>query len=255
MVNWSDPDEVAKDADVLHKLVFALFGAYIWELFTTCDFEWSLLTKRRKFRLPLVRSKKFLNLDLKLTTSKSPSSILPLSILHAPGLRWALTERTSPGIRSIALYTFNSWTGNMAILCASSSLMLRTFALWERRLSVVIPLGILCVAHWALLYRTMFIVVAQWDPQAKACVVVQTNPSLLNITFFFTMGFDLVILISTAAALLARHSVRTDLWKLLFQDGLVYFIVSFSTNCIPAVLNVLNLNSESLHVPPTVQTN
>ena len=102
----------------------------------------------------------------------------------------------------------------------------------------------------------MFIVVAQWDPQAKACVVVQTNPSLLNSTFFFSastvmlclggivhltsilhlaMGFDLVILISTAAALLARHSVRTDLWKLLFQDGLVYFIVSFSTNCIPAV--------------------
>lgn len=80
------------------------------------------------------------------------------------------------------------------------------------------------------------------------------------------MGFDLIILIITAIALLARHSARTDLWKLLFQDGLVYFILSFSTNCIPAVrfhlrylflplnsrirqvLNVLDLNSENLSI-------
>jgi len=101
----------------------------------------------------------------------------------------------------------------------------------------------------------MFIVVSEWEPAVKACVVVQTNPSLLNTTFFFSMspsltamslskkqfimltamGFDFIILIFTAIALLARHSARTDLWKLLFQDGLVYFLVSFSTNCIPAV--------------------
>lgn len=49
------------------------------------------------------------------------------------------------------------------------------------------------------------------------------------------MGFDLIILIFTATALLSRHTARTDLWKLLFQDGLVYFLISFSMNCIPAV--------------------
>jgi hypothetical protein len=76
------------------------------------------------------------------------------------------------------------------------------------------------------------------------------------------MGFDFVILAFTTIALM-RHSRRTDLWRLLFQDGLVYFLVSFSTNAIPAVrnlcpfavfrqlihdfnkiLNVLNLNCE-----------
>ncbi|KAG5654461.1 hypothetical protein H0H81_001960 [Sphagnurus paluster] len=89
----------------------------------------------------------------------------------------------------------------------------------------------------------MFIVKAAWDDSMGGCAVTATNPSLLNTTFFFTMGFDLIILIFTAAALLKRHSARTDLWKLLFQDGLVYFLISFSTNCIPAVLNVLNLNT------------
>ncbi|GLB33590.1 hypothetical protein LshimejAT787_0104740 [Lyophyllum shimeji] len=142
-----------------------------------------------------------------------------------------------------ALYTFNSWTGNMTILCASTSLMLRTVALWERQRPVIISLGLLCLAHWALLYRTMFIVKAAWDDEMGGCVLTSTSPSLLNITFFFTMGFDLIILIFTAIALLKKHSARTDLWKLLFHDGLVYFLISFSTNCIPAVLNVLNLNA------------
>ena len=32
----------------------------------------------------------------------------------------------SPKFFLQALYTFNSWTGNMAILCASTSLMIRT---------------------------------------------------------------------------------------------------------------------------------
>lgn len=41
--------------DVFLKLVYALFGVYVWELFVTCDFEWSLLTRQRIFRWPLVR--------------------------------------------------------------------------------------------------------------------------------------------------------------------------------------------------------
>ncbi|KAF5321917.1 hypothetical protein D9619_000954 [Psilocybe cf. subviscida] len=89
----------------------------------------------------------------------------------------------------------------------------------------------------------MFIVISQWDPASDGCVVVQTNPSMLNMTFFFTTSFDFIILLFTAVALQSRHSARTGLWNLLFQDGLVYFIVSFSTNCIPAVLNVLDLNT------------
>lgn len=49
------------------------------------------------------------------------------------------------------------------------------------------------------------------------------------------MGFDFVILVCTFLALSTKHTARTDLWKLLFTDGLVYFLVTFSANCIPAV--------------------
>ncbi|KAK1227929.1 hypothetical protein PQX77_009068 [Marasmius sp. AFHP31] len=42
---------------------------------------------------------------------------------------------------------------------------------------------------------------------------------------------------------MTRHDVRTDLWKLLFQDGLVYFLVTFTANCFPTVFNILNLST------------
>lgn len=61
-----------------------------------------------------------------------------------------------------------------------------SIALWNRKKPVIAFLGILCLAHWGLLYRTMFIVAADWDPVARICRVSQTNPSLLNVTFFFS---------------------------------------------------------------------
>lgn len=55
--------------------------------------------------------------------------------------------------------------------------------------------------------------------------------------FVLAMGFDLVILVATAVALM-RLSARTGLWQLLLKDGLVYFLVSFTANSVPAVCTI-----------------
>lgn len=130
----------------------------------------------------------------------------------------------------------------MAILSASTSLMIRTIAIWERKLTVVIPLLILCLGHWGLLYHGIIIVRATWNPVESACTVDQTNSAVLKFTFFTTMGFDLIIFVYTCTALL-RNSTRSGLWQLLFRDGLIYWAVTFCVNSIPAVLNTLDLNT------------
>ncbi|KAJ3741380.1 hypothetical protein DFH05DRAFT_1528226 [Lentinula detonsa] len=235
MVNWSDSQVIERDSLAFDRVVFCFLGVTIWELFSTWDFEWSLLQGRRKLRWPLGmihhhQSCSALNVD---------SFLLLVPLLYPVGIRWHNRVLINCG----ALYVFNSWAGNMTLLCSSTSLMLRTIALWERKLTVVAPLGLLCIAFWTILYRTMFIVRAEWSDSARTCIVTSTEPSLLNVTFFFTMGFDLVILVYTYIALVTKHTARTDLWKLLFHDGLVYFLVTFTANCIPAVFNVLNLNT------------
>ncbi|KAH6915143.1 hypothetical protein BKA70DRAFT_1420088 [Coprinopsis sp. MPI-PUGE-AT-0042] len=224
-MNWSDPLTILRASDAFQKIIFTFFGLYLWELFMTCDFEWSLLTLKRRFHWPLLF---FL--------------FCRYCMLFAfVGLIISLSALTPINCR--ALYTFNSWTGNMAILCASTCLMIRTIALWERRRVIIGILCALCFVHWGLLYRGMFVVIAQWDDDLHTCVVVETSPVFLNITFFFTMGFDFIILLFTTVALLERRATKTGLWKLLFQDGLVYFLVSFTMNAIPAVFNLLNLNT------------
>ncbi|KAF9076421.1 hypothetical protein BDP27DRAFT_1389322 [Rhodocollybia butyracea] len=229
MVNWSYPGEIALDSDVFERMIFISLGVTIWEFFTTCDFEWSLIRGRRRFRWPLV----FLFF-------LSRYCILLAFI----GLIISISITTR--VNCWALYIFNSWAGNMTFLCSSTSLMLRTIALWERKLRIIAPLCLLCLAFWTIGYRTMFIVQANWDDAANGCIVTNAQPSLLNILYFFNMAFDLTILIYTYVALTTKHTARTDLWRLLFHDGLVYFLVTFGANCIPAVFNVLNLNSELL---------
>ncbi|KAF9821432.1 hypothetical protein IEO21_00678 [Rhodonia placenta] len=224
MVDWTSPAEISRDADVYGKLIFALFGLYVWELFQTSGFEYSIITMKRKFTWPLV-------LFFFLCRYCLLGSLIGLII--------SLTIRNP--VNCQALYIFNSWAGNMTILCASTCLMLRTIAIWERKLKIVIPLCLLCLAHWVLLWRGMFILKTEYSPSQDACVLISNNHVFLNVTFFMTMGFDLTILVFTMAALVPKKT-RSDLWTLLFRDGLVYFIITFCFNALPAILNVINLN-------------
>lgn len=61
-----------------------------------------------------------------------------------------------------------------------------SIALWERQLTVVIPLCLLCIAHWAILCRSMFIVSATYDPTTKLCAVWSTDHVFLNVEFFMS---------------------------------------------------------------------
>ena len=51
------------------------------------------------------------------------------------------------------------------------------------------------------------------------------------------MGVDFVTLVFTMFALLKKHHAKSDLWNLLFRDGLVYFVITFACNAVPAVRN------------------
>lgn len=54
---------------------------------------------------------------------------------------------------SQALYSFAQFAGNSAIGSASTLLMLRTVAIWNRNLFVTVPLVILSLGQWAILFH------------------------------------------------------------------------------------------------------
>ncbi|KAI0699423.1 hypothetical protein BC835DRAFT_1267936, partial [Cytidiella melzeri] len=205
-------------------LIFVLFGGYVWEILLTLGFEWSLITRERKFTWPLVST--IFNSNAKDTNF--------LFFLCRYCLLFALIGMyVSNTINCQALYTWiSAW--NLAILAASTALLVRTIAMWNRKVSVTLPLGILCLAHWAILFRGMFLINAEYSTEAQACVVTYTNHVFLNISFFSTMGVDFIVLCFTIVALM-RQELHSGLWKLLFADGLIYFCVTFVCNALPAV--------------------
>ena len=75
---------------------------------------------------------------------------------------------------------------------------------------------------------------AKWEPSA-GCVITQTKSRLLAITFIYSMGLDFIVMCLTAWKLVFRVTVRSRLMNLIFQDGLIYFIIAFLANLLATV--------------------
>jgi hypothetical protein len=66
---------------------------------------------------------------------------------------------------------------------------------------------------------------ATWIP-GEGCVIINTNNTLLAVTFIYSMVFDFVVLILTGYKLFAPAAGRSKLVVLIFNDGLVYFVIA-----------------------------
>ncbi|KAG6901984.1 hypothetical protein C0995_005943 [Termitomyces sp. Mi166 len=79
------------------------------------------------------------------------------------------------------------------------------------------------------------------------CVITWTNNKVLAATFVYAMCFDLVVLLLNAYKLLDIDSkdkglMSSRIAKMIFEDGLIYFVIAFVANLLATVFMVLNLN-------------
>ncbi|RDB29960.1 hypothetical protein Hypma_014176 [Hypsizygus marmoreus] len=222
MVNWNSPEEIQKDATAFNKFMHTLLGLYIWEWFTSLNFDWQYLSGKKTFRWPMIFY--FLN-----------RYCLLFALM---GIAIALNVTTE--IDCQGLYTFNQCFGNAAIGLASINLSLRTMAVWSQRWYIVIPLVAVILGHWSLLLHGILLKAA-WVPD-QGCVITSTDNNILAITFIYSMAFDFTVLSLTAFKLYFGASTRSRLVSLIFHDGLIYFVIAFLANLIATVFMLLNLN-------------
>ena len=74
-------------------------------------------------------------------------------------------------------------------------------------MKIIIPLGICCLAHWAILWRGMFIVHAVYDDTLQSCVVTTTNHVFLNISFFASKSNNFSTSIIIHSKLCSSHGI------------------------------------------------
>lgn len=198
-------------------------GAYALEVFQSLTFEWDIIRGRRKFRIG-----QLLYFYCKW-------------ILLGAFIGMLVALNVSSEVNCQALYTFNQFGGNTSIGAASTLLMLRTIAVWNKKLYIVIPLALISAGQWGILLHGVTTVKATWSPVLQACSVDAVDGFFLNLVYLWTMFTDLIVLILTLVGLLLTPG-RSQLWKLLLGDGVLYFLVAFIANTIPAVFLLLNLN-------------
>jgi hypothetical protein len=90
----------------------------------------------------------------------------------------------------------------------------------------------------------MSIVRSEFSPEARSCTIISTgdtNNLNLNLLYLYTMFVDLVVLVLSTIGLLLTPG-RSTLWKLLFKDGVVFFLMAFCSNAAATVMLLFNLN-------------
>lgn len=90
---------------------------------------------------------------------------------------------------------------------------------------IVIPLVLVILGHWSLLLHGLLISAAWIDP--IGCVITKTDNQILAATFIYSMAFDFTVLCLTAYKLVFPGTGRSRLVKLIFGDGLIFFIVAY----------------------------
>jgi len=219
--------EVQKDADVFSKFMHALLGLYVYEWFLSLGFDWDFISGRKKFRWPMI-------------FYFGGRYLLLFAMI---GIIVALD--TTSEINCQALYTFNQLAGNAALGLASINLSIRTMAVWSQNRYIIGILVLIIMGHWSLILQGVLLS-AVWDP-TKGCIILTTNNKILATTFIYSMCFDLVVLVLNAYKLLGINSKNqgfgaSRIAKMIFEDGLIFFIIAFLANLLATVFMVLNLN-------------
>jgi len=103
------------------------------------------------------------------------------------------------------------------------------------------PLTVVILGHWSLLLQGMQLT-AVYSPQLQQCAITETNNTLLAATFIYTMSFDFATLILTGVRLVSGNG-HSRLVSLIFNDGLIYFVIAFLANLVATTFMLLNLNA------------
>jgi len=222
-IDWMSPAVLLKTQMIFNNFSHWAIGCYCLEWLLSLKFEWSVLTRRRPFRLPM----------LLYFYTKWSVLIAFIGMLIAFNV-------ASP-INCQALYSSNQYFGNTGIAASSTLLMLRTFAIWNQTKLVVIPLALLALGQWGIAFFALTTVKAHYDDTVGACVVGGVSDLDLDIIYLYTMFLDAVVLVMTTVGLLVTPG-RSNLWRLLLSDGILFFAISFFANTLPAVLLLVNLN-------------
>jgi len=205
----------------LIKVVHLFSGVYLWEFFTTLEFEWEVFTGRRPWKWSFAV---YLMARILAFTA---------IILNFIGFNLSTEFNCNAWFRCILA---SSW---FAVAIASFLLALRGIAIWGRDRTVTIAAIIIWSANMVISVWSTTRAHAVWDPPANACLITGTNN--FRWSLLVNLVVDLSLLCIMFLGVLQKKNA-THLWRMLYFQGLFWILTAVATEVPSVILPFLNMN-------------
>ncbi|KAI9510408.1 hypothetical protein F5148DRAFT_1180068 [Russula earlei] len=228
MANHNDPAVIAQDFWTVAKLSLAVAGLYIWEFFTTLDYEWSVIQQRRPYRWTIWLY-----------------SLTRVATLMAMVVTLIILDVTTP-INCQLTITFGLIFSYIAIAAASMLIVLRVIAIWNRN-KIVSAIAISTwTANVATLIRSAVLLRGESSPVTTIGTCNIPNTTANKLSLIMSLCTDIVLLLIMLVGLLRwRNEVRGEapLARFLWTQGLIWFLIATVSYFLPVAFISLNINA------------
>jgi len=203
------------------KVVHVCAGIYLWEFFTTLDFEWEVYTGRRPWRWSFI---------VYVTTRMLALICIIISLV---GFNLTQEFNCNVWLRSVL---FTAW---FAAASASFLLVLRGVAIWGRDMRIVAITGLFWMANLAGSFYALTKGHSQWFPALRTCALSGTNEFKWSIMVNFIE--DSVLLVIMIFGVLHKRNA-THLWSMLYFQALFWILAATMTELPSVALTFKNIN-------------
>ncbi|KAI0278979.1 hypothetical protein BC826DRAFT_1113123 [Russula brevipes] len=230
MVNFRDPAVAARDFLSFVKLLHTVTGLYIWEFVTTLDYEWSIFCGRRPYRWTIW------------IYSFTRVATLMAVILAIVAFDAKLPHTCQAFVTTHGVFAY------LALVTAQLLILLRIFAIWNRRRVVVATSIGVWVTNTVLLIQTISRIRSE-TASPDSCT--PKNIQITKINLISTLVTDVALLLIMLVGLLQlriRGVGMLSLGQLLWKQGIIWLCIATATGALPVIFVYLDLNGKPLRI-------
>ncbi|KZV75858.1 hypothetical protein PENSPDRAFT_680834 [Peniophora sp. CONT] len=251
ITNWNDPTLLVEQSFDFVKLQHAVFGLYIWELLCGIWFDLHLLRRQQqgssafaKWVYLLCRYVPFVgfiifNVGFDVTSEIDCKACL--RSWRSPALHGLCLGLTHESPADICVFGHNLGFNADSNSVTLRSRVLASVAIWDKSWYLIGISAAVLAAETAFFVHEIVVAEAVWLPAEVTCVAVETQRNRLLTTISIT---DIFLFFSMLTGLLRLRNglSHSGLWRLLWNQGLIWLLLATIAEVPTVVFLWLNLN-------------
>ncbi|KAF8261450.1 hypothetical protein EI94DRAFT_798114 [Lactarius quietus] len=225
MVDWGDPTTIAASNLAFIKFTHVIGGVYMWEFVSHIDFEYAVITRKRKFTWSFL-----LYLGCRLC---------PLLAIMSQFMGFDVSHKIDCQAWVLSSFLF----GNLAFAFASALVILRVAAIWELNKFVIILACAVWFGNVSAFSYSMAPVRSTWTD--RSCIILHPNYSKISVLSAFLTDLILLVLMLIGLMRWKNAPQSSGVWRLLRNQCLTWIVIVTLAGVPTSIFVFLNLNDPS----------